>query len=381
MIRVDIVIRGGTVIDPARGLAGQGDVLIRDGKIIDLAAGEEAQAEESIDAAGCLVTPGLIDNHAHVFYGGSAPGLQPEATLLPMGVTTVVDAGSTGVDTTEAFIRSTVQQSRMRIFCSLNVSSEGQITRLHREDLNPESYDRGRLAYFLAKYPNIVKGLKIRCGTEVLGQFGLSALTGALELADSLGCSLTVHTANPPCDMGDLALMLRPGDVFCHCFHGTGNTIINANGRVKEKIRRARGKGVLFDTADARGNHSNAVTRAALADDFRPDIISSDLVGTSVFRGMGLGMPVLMSKYLAFGVPLLDVVRACTVAPAATLGLAGKIGTLAPGAMADVAIFALRKKERRLRNLLDETMVLPQQVVPQMTILDGRIVFRQVDFC
>jgi predicted amidohydrolase len=181
--------------------------------------------------------------------------------------------------------------------------------------------------------------------------------------------------------MGDLAAMLRPGDTLCHPFHGMGNTIIDANGRVKPKVREAHRRGVLFDTADGRRNHSFAVTRAALADDFPPDIISTDIVTVSVFGDMVFGLPVMMSKYLAFGMPLAEVVRACTATPAAALGLAGRIGTLAPGASADVAIFKLKDKQRRLHNLLDETMVVPKLFVPQVTILDGRVVFRQVDFC
>lgn len=381
MVRADILIRGGTVVDPARGLQGPGEVLIRGDKVIAAAPGEPVQAEVTIDATGCLVMPGLIDNHTHISFGSTALACQPEPTLLPMGVTTTNDAGSTGVETCEAFIRSVVHQSRMRIFCTLNVSSEGQTTRLHMEDLNPEFYDRDRLGYFLGKYPNIVKGLKLRSGAELVGKYGMTALTRSLEIADSLGCPLTVHPTNPPCDMGDLVAMLRPGDTLCHPFHGRGDTIIDANGRVKAKVREARRRGVLFDTADGRRNHSYAVIKAALADDFPPDILSTDLVNISAFGDIVFGLPVLMSKYLAFGMPLSEVVRACTVTPAAGLGLAGKIGTLVPGASADVAIFKLKDKERRLNNLLNETVVVPKLLVPQMTILDGNVVFRQVDFC
>jgi predicted amidohydrolase len=380
MTRADILIRGGTVVDPARGLLGQGDVFIRGDKIIELAAGEEARAEEIVDATGCLVTPGLIDNHTHIFYGGSASGYPPEATLLPMGVTTAIDAGSTGVDTCEAFIRSVVPQSRLRIFCLLNVSSEGLTTHLHTEDLDPEHFDSERLAYFLGKFPDVIKGLKVRSQTELVGRFGMTALARALEIADALRCPLTVHTTNPPCDMGDLALMMRPGDTVCHVFHGKGNTIIDASRHVKGKVREARGKGVLFDTANGRNNHSYPVTKAAVADGFLPDIISTDMINASAFGNIVFGLPFVMSQYLALGVPLLELVRACTATPAATLDLAGKIGTLAPGATADVAVFMVRRKERRVRNLLDESMVLPELLVPQMTILDGRIVFRQVDF-
>lgn len=381
MMHADMLIRGGTVVDPSRNFQAQADVLIRNDKIVEISPQEDVQAEKIIDATGCLVLPGLIDNHAHVFYGGSAVSCDPDVTLLPMGVTTVVDPGSAGVDTAEAFLRSVIRQSRMKIFCSLNVSSEGMTTRLHSENLNPKFYNRDRLGYFLRKYPDVIKGLKIRCGAELVEEFGISALAGALEVAASLGSPLTVHVTNPPCELGDLALMLRRGDTLCHVYHGIGDTIINENGRVKEKIHQARRNGVMFDTADARKNHSLAITRLALADGLLPDIISTDLTEASVFGDMVFGLPVMMSKYLALGMPLLEVVRACTATPAALLGLAGTLGSLAAGATADVAIVKLVTKDRTLPNGLGESMVIPKLFVPQMTILDGQVVFRQVDFC
>jgi predicted amidohydrolase len=128
-------------------------------------------------------------------------------------------------------------------------------------------------------------------------------------------------------------------------------------------------------------NHSYPVIKAAIADDFLPDIISSDLTATSAFGDMVFGLPVVMSKYLALGLPLEETVRGCTAAPAAALGMAGKIGTLAPGAIADVAILRQRDKERRLHNRIGETMVVPKLLVPVLTILDGKVAFRQVDFC
>ena len=124
-------------------------MLIRGNKIVTPAAGEQAVAEVTVDAEGCLVVPGLIDNHTHISYGSTALGLQPEPTLLPMGITAAVDAGSTGIETCEAFIRSVIHQSRMRLFCTLNVSSEGQTTRLHMEDLDPERYDQLALSRFI----------------------------------------------------------------------------------------------------------------------------------------------------------------------------------------------------------------------------------------
>lgn len=379
MFAVDLLIRGGTVVDPERGLEGPGDVAIRGDRIVLPPDGAEVHAEKVVDAEGCLVTPGLIDHHAHVFGGGTALGIRPDL-LLPMGVTTVVDAGSSGTDAFEVFRRVSVEASRIRVLCQLNLSSAGQITEAHPECLDPGHFERGRIATLAARYPELIRGLKIRCGAEVVGRFGLAALRAALEVACEVGLPLVVHTTNPPCDMGEIAAMLRPGDVFCHCFHGKGNTLIGPDGRIKPLVREARTRGVLFDTADARTNHSYPVIDAAFADGFHPDIISTDLVTVSLFGNMVFGLPVLLSRYLEHGMTLGGVVHAATAAPARALGLAGVLGTLAPGAQADVAVFALRERSIRMTNLAGEEMTVRHLLVPQMTVSRGDIVYRQVDF-
>jgi dihydroorotase len=376
---VTLRIAGGTIIDPGRGVQGLGDVLIDGGRIVAAPADGPVSAEQVVDATGCLVTPGLVDHHAHVFHGGTALSVHPDA-LLPMGVTTVVDAGTTGADACEAFIQAVVRTSRVRVLCQVNLSSEGQVNTTRPECLDPGHFAPERIARLFARHPQIIRGLKIRCGAEVVGDFGLAPLTRALEIAGALRTPLTVHTTNPPCDMGEIASLLRPGDVLCHCYHGRGDTVLGSDGRVKSAIRQARARSVLFDTADARINHSYAVIGAALADGFAPDIISTDVTSTSLFGSMVFGLPLLMSRYLAHGLPLVDVIRACTSAPAQALGLGGEIGTLAPGARADVAVFAMRERDVHVCNADGDQMVVPRLLVPQMTILDGDIAYRQLEF-
>ncbi len=379
MFEADLLIRGGTVIDPERGVEEPAEVAIRDGRIVTRPAGEPCRAARTVDASGCVVTPGLIDHHAHVFAGGTALSIAPDL-LLPMGVTTVVDAGSTGIDAFEAFRRAIVETARIRVLCQLNLASAGQITEAHPECLDPAHFKRERIAALAARHPGLIRGLKIRAGAEVLGRFGLAAVKAALEVAEAVNLPLTVHTTNPPCDMGELAAMLRPGDVFCHCFHGKGNAMVGADGVVKPGVREARARGVLFDTADARGNHTYKVIAAALTSGFRPDIISTDITNGSLFGNMVFGLPVVLSRYLQHGLTLTEVIRAATATPARALGLAGRIGTLAPGAEADVAIFALRDREILLTNLAGEEMTVTRHLVPQMTVMGGEIVYRQVDF-
>lgn len=380
MERGNLLIRGGTVIDPARNFVGKRDVLIRGNTFVDVLPGETADGETVIEAAGCLVMPGLIDNHTHCFYGGTELGFVPDPSLLPLGVTAAVDQGSAGIANCDSFMHTVVSNSQVRVFCNIHVSPTGLVTERYVENVDPQHYSLERLQELFQQYPERIVGLKVRQGQEMVGHFGLTPLKTAVELAGILGCRVTVHTANPPGDIVELVSLLRPGDVFCHCYHGRGSTILDQNGKVRQEIYKARRDGVIFDTADARIHHSFPVIQAALADGFYPDVISTDVTRASLFGNMVFGLPAVMSKYLSLGLGLQDVVKACTATPACLIGMGGKLGTLAPGAFADVAIFELTDKPFVFNNRLGETFCGDKLLVPKMTILNGKIMFRQIDF-
>ena len=175
--------------------------------------------------------------------------------------------------------------------------------------------------------------------------------------------------------------MLRPGDVYCHMYQGTGETILDPRGKVRPQLFAARRAGVLFDTANGRKNFSFKVAKAALADGFLPDIISSDVTRKTLFSDFVFSLPFIMTKFLNMGLSLETVVAACTSAPARTLGMRGKLGTLAPGAFADVAIFRHTKKQPlETRDDLGDSLMVDEWLVPRMTILNGKIAYRQIDF-
>ena len=380
MRKGNLLIKGGTVIDPDRNFVGKRDVLISGTTFVDIAVDEKVDVEEIVEADGCLVMPGLIDNHTHCFYGGSELGFVPDPCLLPMGVTTAVDQGSSGIANCESFMKTVVTHSQMRIFCNIHVSPTGLITERYSENVDPKNYDVDRLKELFQQYAGQIVGLKVRQGQEMVGEFGLDPLRETVKIANALGCRVTVHTANPPGDIADLVSILRPGDVFCHCYHGRGSTILDQNGKVRQEIRQARRDGIIFDTADARIHHSFPVIKAALADGFLPDVISTDVTRSSLFGNMVFGLPVVMSKYLSLGISLQDVVKACTATPADLIGMKGKLGTLAPGGFADVAIFKLTNEPFHFKNRLGETFQGNQLLIPKMTILNGKMMFRQIDF-
>jgi predicted amidohydrolase len=375
---VDLLIRNGTVIDPARKLHAAGDVAIAGGRIV--AAEGAAGAHTEIDATGCLVVPGLIDNDAHVWAGATAVGVRADASCLPQGVTTVVDAGSAGPCTYRSFAATVPPFNDMRVFSLVNVSDTGIISHQYPENVDPQFYDADALARLFALYPGQLIGLKVRVGKEMVGDLGLKPLVAALEIAGRIGCQLVVHVTNPPCTMDRITDLLRPGDVFVHCYQGLGPTIIGDDGHVLPGVRAARARGVIFDACNGRRNFSFPVAKAAIADGFPPDIISTDLTTLTSYGTHAFGLPYLMSKYLDLDLGLDQVIAACTATPARQIGKAGVLGTLAPGALGDVTV--LERVNRRVRYLdfKGEAFIGNTLLVTQLTVLEGRVLYRQIDF-
>jgi len=379
-MRYDLWIRGGEIIDPARNMSQPGEVLIRGARIVAPPVGETPDAAEVVDASGCLILPGLIDFHAHLFPGGTELGIPPDPGLLPSGVTTAADAGSAGITNYELFSESVIKRSLVRIKSYLNVAPAGLVTTRYPENVDPKHFDLEKTAALFERYRGELLGLKLRQSRPIVEHLGLEPLKATLRMAEQLHCRVVVHTTDPPGSLGELADLLRPGDVFCHVFHGTGHTILGPDGALLPEILAARKRGVVFDAAQGRKNFAFRVAEAALRQAFLPDVISSDLTASTLFRQPVFGLPHIMGKYLALRMPLEAVVAACTATPARLLGMQGEIGTLAPGACADVAIVRQVDRQVEFQDTNDERREGQVLLVPQMTVRAGRVLFRQIDF-
>lgn len=379
-MRSKLLIFGGNIVDPASNVNASGNVWIDGDKISDVNSEQNSEAVTSIDVTGCYVFPGLIDYHTHLFYGGTAIGVSPDLALLPQGVTTAVDQGSAGVSNFERFMDSVVARQTTRIFGYLHVNPTGLASLPHSpEDVDPAHYDLQQSCNLLEQYAGQLLGLKIRSSREIVKELGLQPLRQTIRLAEQLGCRVVVHTTNPPTSVGELADLLRAGDVYTHMYQGKGSSIIADDGKLAASIRQARERGVVFDTADGRAHYALGVAAAALADGFMPDIISTDLTLGNVYDPSVFGLPFIMSKYLALGISLADVVNACTAAPAKLLGMEGKLGTLTPGAYADVSVFRLVKKRAQFTDFTGRTLVCEQLLVPQLTVSHGKVVYRSLE--
>lgn len=377
-MKVDMLIKNGRVVDPSQNLDRVQDVLVFNGKIVAPPVGEVVEAAEVIDAAECMVTPGLIDFHNHIFGAGSDLCVSPDAALLPSGVTAAVDAGSAGSANYELFLANMLLQ-KIRSKSFLHVCPTGLGTTQFHEVLKPGAWDKNKIIALFEKYKNFLLGLKIRTSKPIVGSLGLGPLQKTIEIANEIGCPVCVHTTEGPTPVEDLLALLRPGDIFCHVFHGTGETVIK-EGKLKEAVKTARERGVIFDAANGSNHFSFATAEAALAEGFFPDVISTDLTVKTLFKPPVYSLPYTLAKYLALGCSLSDVISAATKVPARLMGMEGKIGTLAFGAYADIAIFKLVNQKVTFVDTFKQTRQGNQMLLPQMTIVNGQIFFRQLDF-
>ena len=220
----------------------------------------------------------------------------------------------------------------------------------------------------------------MRISKELAGDLGLAPLEKAIEVSAKANTRISVHTTNPSVPVPEFIKLFRKGDIYSHSFQGRGFSIINKEGKIYPEVHEARKRGVIFDSADARVHYLYSVMKAAFAENFYPDTISTDLVQGSLFQPGVFGLPRVMSKYLELGMPLIEVVRAVTEAPAKILGRENDLGTLREGALADLAIFKLVNHKSEIMDSTRNVLTLNKILVPQCTVLGGKVVFRQFDF-
>lgn len=375
---MNLLIKNGRVIDPSLGLDCIMDIAVEENHFSRPSG--NLNYKHVIDATGCIVTPGLIDFHLHLFEGGTDVGLSGDISLFPCGVTSAVDAGSAGYSNYEAFSRQIVNQSRVTVRAFLNVCPAGLVTSAYHEKVRREFINMSRIRAVWEKHRNELLGLKIRFTREIVGDTGLDTLRATVDAAEQLGCPVVVHTTNPPVPAPEIVSLLRPGDIYCHMFQGRGNTILDESGTVYGAVRQAREKGVVFDAASGKNHYCNRVASAAISQGFFPDVISTDLTANTVYQYPVYSLPYMMSKHMNLGMKLQDVIRASVTTPARLMGVDKERGTLAEGALADLSIFKLADKKTVFYDFEDKGMEGNCLLIPQMTVKEGLIVYRQVDF-
>lgn len=375
----DILIKNAFCIDPAQKVNKIMDVAIKKNKISLVAENITDEAEQVIDGTGYILTPGLIDFHTHIYCGGTDIGIAADSSYIPTGVTAAVDAGSTGSAAFDAYMRGCISNTLIRTKSFINVCPTGMGTMKFHEVVSEKCIDVDKTQLMVEKYRDHVIGLKIRASSDIVGQEGLKPIVAAIKLAEKLELPLAVHTTNPPVFAGELVNLLRSGDIYVHCYQGTGNNIIE-DGRVSEAIKNARQRGVIFDAANG-GNHwVFAVAEQAMREGFYPDVISTDLTVKTLFKEPVHSLPYIMSKYLNMGMDLYEIVKACTQNPAKLMGMQSQIGSLQVGAFADIAVLKLLDRKVVFRDTKKQERVGNKLLANKMTIFDGKIVYKSIDF-
>jgi dihydroorotase len=338
----DLVLRGGRVIDPSQSIDRVTDVAFAAGKVAAIGDGLARGGASVKDVAGAIVTPGLIDLHTHVYWGGTSLGVDP-LILARGGCTTLVDTGSAGPGNYAGFRDHVIKPSAVRILAYLNVSFAG-IYGFSKRVMVGESGDLRLMAphdtvEVAETNRDTIVGIKVRVGFNASGNSGVVPLDIARQVAEQVGMPMMVHIDVPPPTLEDVLVRMRPGDVLTHCFRPFPNSPAMADGRVKAAVIEARQRGVIFDIGHGMGSFSFKTARAMLDNGFLPDCISSDVHALSI-DGPAFDLLTTMSKFLCLGVSLADVIRAATQNPAMALRRP-ELASFKPGSPGDASILEL----------------------------------------
>ncbi len=369
----DTLIRGGRVIDPLHGVDALLDVAIQGERVAAVGANLSPQsARQVLDATGLLVTPGLIDLHVHVHWGVSHYGIEADQCCLARGVTTALEAGSAGAYTYPSLKRWIMDASQTEVYALLNIAYLGMIGDQVGELEDARFIDEA-LAERVAQAPEIL-GIKARM--DRVGPLkATEPLARALAVADRVDKPLMVHIGSARrmgVPLEAVLAQLRPGDVVTHCYHGKDGNILDAEGAVRPAVRQARQRGVLFDVGHGAGSFAWATVRRALAQGLPPDTISSDLHTYSLLSP-AVDLATTMTKFLHLGMPLADVIRAATAAPAAWMGMSASVGHLGPGAAADVTLLRLEEGRFDLCDCEGVVETASRRLAPVTALKRGRL--------
>lgn len=369
------MLKGGRVIDPSQGLDAVHDVAFADGKVAAINADIAADAARQIrDVSGYIVTPGLIDLHTHVYWGGTSIGVDAEPIARNSGTTTFVDAGSAGAGNFAGFRKHIIERSVPRILAYINVSFAG-IYAFSKHVMVGESGDMRLInpqecLRVASENLDVLVGVKARVGAKAGGKSGMAPLHLAIEVADQLGLPVMAHVDMPPPSQREVLNILRPGDILTHCFRPFPLAPIHADRSIRKEVLAARERGVFFDVGHGYGGFSFKSCRAMIEQGIMADVISSD-VHILCVDGPAHDLLSVMSKFLGLGMPLVEVVRATTQNAAKALRRE-ELGKLQVGAVGDATILELRRETVEHVDVIGEVIQSNEQLRCTGMVIAGK---------
>ena len=376
----DLIIRNGTLVDPAQGINTQKDIALTGGRVAAVIdPGSGVAAKHTLDVRGLYVLPGLIDLHVHVFSGVSHYGIDVDPTCLARGVTTVLDAGSSGALTFPGFRKFIIDVSQTRLYALLNISAMGMVSGSETipplgelEDLRYSNVETA--VRMIEANRDRILGVKVRLSNFLAadGKNELQALLRAREAAEAVRLPLMVHSPLSSIPTERILDELRPGDILTHCVHGHGaGGIMSDDLKVLPAVRKKVEQGLRLDVGHGRGSFTFRVARAVLEQGVFPGTISSDL-HTYNLHGPVFDLVTTMDKFLHIGMELYEVVRRVTSTPAEVLDMPEEIGTLKPGAYADIVVLEMQEGEFDLTDTFGVTETGHYHLEPRYIFRGGR---------
>ncbi|MEF3098797.1 amidohydrolase/deacetylase family metallohydrolase [Raoultella terrigena] len=360
----DLLLRRARLVDDTLT-----DIAIQDGKIAAL--GEiSAPARKTVELDGsCYASAGWIDSHVHCYPNSPIYYDQPDSVGIATGVTTVIDAGSTGADDIDDFYQLT-RSAATEVFALLNISRVGLIAQ--NELANMANVDADAVSQAVKRHPDFIVGLKARMSSSVVGDNGITPLERAKAMQSENGdLPLMVHIGNNPPNLDEIADLLSAGDIITHCYNGKPNRILTASGELRASVTRALKRGVRLDVGHGTASFSFEVARRAIALGILPQTISSDIYCRNRIDGPVRSLALVMSKFLAIGMSLPQVVECVTASAADGLRLTQK-GRLAVGYDADLTLFALQHAPTLLVDAEKESLQADNILVPLAAIRAGK---------
>lgn len=387
MKKIDMIIRNGQVFDSVNAKFEKKDIGIYQG--IFVALDEDTQSNNEVDAEGNYVVPGIIDEHAHLNLYGTIIGANADTVCIPNGITTACDGGTCGASNFEQFYMSNIVRYESTVYSYLNVSTFGNKSLCkHEEDHDPADFREDLIDSLFEKYPQVLRGLKVRMCKETLGDHGISPLHAGIEMSEHLKakgyhCPVAIHYDDLPenVTVKELFGTMRKDDVIAHVFQTKAETIFDENGKIKDCVWDAKKRGVYMDDCHGRVHWSYPNLQNAFSQSFYPDIISSDLVRVSEYTRPGFSLLYAMSVNSAAGMPTEKILQSVTYTPAKALGIEEKAGVIREGAPADVAILDIRDvKDKTFTDNYGNSISGNKLFVPLMTVKGGRTAYRQIFF-
>ena len=371
----DLILRGGRVIDPSQKLDAVTDIAFAGGKVAAVGSGLKTDRGTDVrDVSGFIVTPGLIDLHTHVYWGGTSLGIDAEEFCRISGVTTAVDTGSAGPGNFAGFRKHVIEPSAVRILAYLHVSHAGIFGFSNRvmvgESEELRLMDPISAVEVADQNRDLIVGIKVRVGRHSSGTSGIVPLEIALEVAQEVGMPVMVHIDHPPPSYEDVVARLRPGDVLTHAFRPFPNSAATAQGTVKRIVLEARERGVLFDIGHGKGSFAFKTARAMLANGFYPDTISSDVHALCI-NGPAFDQVTTLSKFLCMGMALPDVIAASTVNAAMALRRP-ELGSLKAGSVGDATVISVREGRFDYVDVVGEHLTGNRKIASEAVVIGGR---------